>query len=273
MAAYLEQTHGASERRACQVVGMHRSTKRRQPGCPEQGALVARLHALSERYPRFGYRKIFALLKGEQWAVSRETVRRLRRGEGLQVVQRARKRRPRGKSTTVPTRAMYPNQVWSYDLVHDETTDGRRLKCLTVLDEYTREGLTIHCARSITASDVVQVLQRLLAQRGAPTYVKSDNGPEFIAQRVTDWLHAQQVDTAFIAPGSPWQNGHNESFNGVFRDGCLNRWLFASVQEARRIIHHWLEEYNYERPHGALDGLTPKAFAAQCSCQSVEKAA
>jgi putative transposase len=272
MAASLEQTHGASERRACRVLGMHRSTKRRQPGHPEQGALVARIHALSERYPRFGYRKIFALLKGEQWAVSRETVRRLRKREGLQVVKKARKRRPLGKSMTVPTRALSPNHVWSYDFVHDETTDGRRLKCLTVLDEYTREGLTIDCARSITAGDVVHVLQRLFAQRGTPQYVKSDNGPEFIAQQVTAWLHAHYVHTHFIDPGSPWQNGHNESFNGVFRDGCLNRWLFASVQEARRIIHNWLEEYNDERPHGALDGLTPKAFAAQYRCQSQQAA-
>jgi putative transposase len=142
-----------------------------------------------------------------------------------------------------------------------------------VLDEYTREGLTIHCARSMTAEDVVQVLQRLFAQRGAPVYVKSDNGPEFIAQRVTTWLHEQHIDTHFIDPGSPWQNGHNESFNGVFRDGCLNRWLFTSVQEARRIINHWLEEYNNERPHGALNGLTPQAFAVQCSSQALEHAA
>jgi putative transposase len=168
---------------------------------------------------------------------------------------------------------VYPNHVWSYDFVHDETTYGRRLKCLTVLDGYTREGLTIHGAGSITAGDVVQKVLRLFAQREAPAYVKSDKGPEFIAKRVTDWRHTQHVDTTFIAPGSPWQNGHNESFNGVFRDGCLNRWLFASVQEARRIISHWREEYNYERPHGALNGLTPNACAAQCSCQSGENAA
>jgi putative transposase len=167
----------------------------------------------------------------------------------------------------------HPNHVWSYDFVHDETTDGRRLKCLTVLDEYTREGLTIHCARSITAGDVVQVLQELFAQRGAPVYIKSDNGPEFIAQRVTTWLHVQHVDTHFIDPGSPWQNGHNESFNGIFRDGCLDRWLFTSVHEARRIITNWLKEYNDERPHGALNGLTPQAFAAQCSSQALEQAA
>jgi putative transposase len=249
-AASLEQTHGVSERRACRVLSLHRSTKRRQPGQPERAALVARIHGLSARYPRFGYRKIFALLKAEQWPVSRETARRLRKREGLQVVKKARKRRPAGTNTAVPTRAMHPNHVWSYDFIHDETTDGRRLKCLTVLDEYTREGLTIDG-------------QRLIAQRGAPGYVKSDNGPEFIAQQVTSSLRAHHVNTTFIEPGRPWQNGHNESFNGVFRDGCLDQWLFASVQEARRVIIHWLEEYNHERPHGALDGLTPAAFAAQ----------
>jgi len=271
-AGYLEQTHAVSERRACRVLALHRSTKRRQPGHQERRALVARLHALSEQYPRFGYRKIFALLKAEHWPVSRETVRRLRKCAGLQVVKKARKRRPVGPSTGTPTRAEHPNHVWSYDFVHDETTDGRRVKCLTILDEYTRESVAIHCARSITAGDVVQVLQRLFAQRGTPEYVKSDNGPEFVAQRVTTWLQAQQVATHFIAPGSPWQNGHNESFNGVFRDGCLNRWLFGSVSEARRIINHWREEYNHERPHGALNGLTPSAFAAQCRA-SLEKAA
>jgi transposase InsO family protein len=272
-AAYLEQTYHVSERRACRVLALHRSTKRRQSGPEAERALVAHIHTLSERYPRFGYRKIYVLLKGEHWRVSRETVRRIRQHEGLQVIKKERKRRPLGVSTTTPTRATQPNHVWSYDFVHDETTDGRRLKCLTVLDEYTREGLTIHCARSITAEDVVQVLQRLCAQRGAPGYIKSDNGPEFIAQRVTTWLHTQHVETHFIDPGSPWQNGHNESFNGVFRDGCLNRWLFTSVHEARRIITHGLEEYNNARPHGALDGLTPRAFAEQCSNQALEYAA
>jgi putative transposase len=263
MAVSLEQTHRVSERRACRVLSLHRSTKRRQPNCQERHELVARLHALAERYPRFGYRKIYTLRKADQWQVSRETVRRLRKREGLQVVKQGCKRRPVGKSTTTPPQAAYPNHVWSYDFVHDATADGRRLKCLTLLDEYTREGLAIHCARSITATDVVQVLQQLFAQRGTPAYVKSDNGPEFIAQQVTTWRGTHHVDTHFIDPGSPWQNGHNESFNGVFRDGCLNRWLFTAVQEARRLIYHWLEEYNHERPHGALDSLTPAAFAAQ----------
>ena len=231
-----------------------------------------RIHTLSERYPRFGYRKIDSLLKGEHWHISRETVRRIRQQEGLQVVQRMRKRRPVGQSTTPPTRAEYPHHVWSYDFVHDQTTDGRRLKCLTILDAYTREGLAIHCARSITAAEVVQVLQRLCASRGAPGYVKRDNGPEFIAQEVTPWRRTRYIHTHCIDPGSPWQNGHNESFHGVFRDGCLNRWLFMSVQEARHIIENWLEEYNNERPHGALDGLPPQAFAAQCSSTSLAHA-
>jgi transposase InsO family protein len=238
-----------------------------------QRELLQRIHRLSEQYPRFGYRKIYYLLKAERWGVNRETVRRLRKQEGLQVLKKEHKRRAVGASTTTPTRATHPNHVWSYDFVHDETTDGRRLKCLTVLDEYTREGLVIYCARSMTSEDVVQVLQRLFGQRGAPGYIKSDNGPEFVAQRVTTWLRAQRVDTHFIDPGSPWQNGHNESFNGVLRDGCLNRWLFTSVSEARRIITNWLEEYNNERPHGALDGLTPRAFAEQCSSPVLEEAA
>jgi putative transposase len=270
---YLEQTYGVSERRACRVLSLPRSTKRRQPGIGAARELVARLHALSERYPRLGYRKLYALLKGEHWRVSRETVRRIRQQEGLQVVKRVRKKRPAGVSTTTPTRAIYPNHVWRYDFVHDETTDGRRLKCLTVLDEYTRESLAIVGARSITAGDVVQVLQRLVVQYGAPGYVKSDNGPEFIAPQVTQWLRAPPIATRFIDPGSPWQNGHNESFNGVLRDGCLNRWVFTSVQEARRIIHHWREEYNNERPHGALDGLPLRAFAAQYRYSLREQAA
>lgn len=216
-AASLEQTQGLSERRACRVLSLHRSTKRRQPGQPEREALVAHIHVLSERYPRFGYRKIIALLKAEQWAVSRETVCCHRKRERLQVVKKASKRRPVGTNTAVPTRAAHPNHVWRDDFVHDATTDGRRLKCLTVLDEYTREGLTIYCARSLTAGDVVQVLQQLFAQHGAPGYVKSDNGPEFIAQQVTNWLRVHTVLT------EPSLNRAAHSRTGIMRasTGCF----------------------------------------------------
>lgn len=262
-AEYLERTHHVSERRACTVLSLHRSTHRRRPGKQEPLELVSRIHALSEKYPRMGYRKIYDLLKAQGSTVNRETVRLIRKREGLQVVRKQRKRRPLGVSTTTPTRAEYPNHVWSYDFVHDETSDGRRLRSLTVIDEYTREGLAIHCARSITSGGVIRVLETLFARFGAPTCLKSDNGPEFLAQRVTAWLEERGVGTLYIAPGSPWQNGHNESFNAVFRDGCLDRWLFYSVQEARRVINQWLWEYNHERPHGALNGLKPAQFAAQ----------
>lgn len=268
----LEGTYHVSERRACKVLSLHRTTKRRQPGNGEQLELISRIHALSEKYPRMGYRKIYDLLKAEDWSVNRETVRLVRKRDGLQVVKKQRKRRPMGVSTTTPTRAEYPRHVWSYDFVHDETSDGRRLRCLTVIDEYTREGLAIHCARSITSGCVIRVLEALFVRFGAPACLKSDNGPEFVAQRVTAWLDKHHVDTIYIEPGSPWQNGHNESFNSVFRDGCLDRWLFYSVQEARREIESWRWEYNHERPHGALGGFTPAQFAAQARLR-LEKAA
>jgi putative transposase len=178
-----------------------------------------------------------------------------------------------GTSTPTPTRAAQPHHVWSYDLVRDETTDGRRLQCLTSIDASTREGLESYCARSITAADVIQVRRRLCAQPGAPMYVKSDHGPEGLAQRVTTWLRGQHGDTHVIAPGSPWQNGPNESFNGVLRAGGQQRWRLTSVQAAKRMSGHWLEEYHHERPQGALDGLTPRAFAAPCSDSSLRRAA
>jgi putative transposase len=271
-AEYLQEVYSVSERRACVVLSLHRSSARRKPGHDQRCGLVARIHALSERYPRFGYRKLYHLLKTEDARVSRERVRLIRKQEGLQVVKKPRKRRPLGVSTALPTRAEYPNHVWSYDFLHDETTDGRRLKCLTLLDEYTREGLAIYCARSITANDVVRVLDALFSQRGAPACLKSDNGPELMAKQVTAWLKERRVKTHFIDPGSPWQNGHNESFNGVFRDGCLNRWVFYSVTEAQRVIAQWLDEYNHERPHGSLNGMTPAAFAALHQ-KSMKKAA
>jgi putative transposase len=272
MAASLEPTHGASARRACRVLEMPRSTRRRPPGPPGQEAVGARRHALSERSPRFGYRKMFALLKGDQWGVRRDSGRRLRQREGLQGVKNTRKRRPLGKHTTVPPWAWYPNQVWRDDFVPDGTTEGRRLKCLTVLDAYPREGLILAWARSLTAGAVVQVLPRLLTRRGTPQDVKSDTGPEFMAPQVTAWRHAHHVETHCIAPGRPWQNGHHDSFHGVFREGGLNRWLCASVQEARRLIKNWLKAYHDERPQGALAGLTPTACAAQGGGQSQQAA-
>jgi len=261
-AEHLEEAFEVSERRVCQVVGIARSTKRRRSGRIEEAALVSRIHELSEQYPRFGYRKIFYRLKAAGWCVSRERVRLIRRREGLRVPQKRVKRRRPGTSTIGFEQAEYPNHVWSYDFVADQTTDGRTLRFLTVIDEHTREGLWIECARNLTSVDVLRVLEQLVEVHGVPVAIKSDNGPELVAKKVQDWIEERGIGALFIDPGSPWQNGHNESFNSVFRDGCLDRWLFESVREAREAAESWLREYNEERPHGSLNGMTPAAFSS-----------
>lgn len=272
-AKHLEAEHGVSERRACQVAGISRSTKRRPSGRIEEARLVRRVHELSERYPRWGYRKIHGILRTEGIAIGRDRLRLLRKREGLQVARKARKRRRPGKSTTTVDRALYPNHVWSYDFVADQTADGRRLRFLTVIDEYTRESIWIETARFLNSNDVVRVLEQLVEIRGVPGVIKSDNGPELVCDRVQDWITARGIATKFIEPGSPWQNGHNESFNGVFRDSCLNRWLFVSVREARLVVERWRQEYNEERPHGALGQITPAAYAAGVGAQEKRAAA
>jgi len=261
-AEHLEAAHAVSERRACQVIGIARSSKRRPSGRIEEAKLVLRVHELTERYPRFGYRKIVALMRAEGFALGRERLRLIRKREGLQVPRKQRKRRRRGTSTADVDRALYPNHVWSYDFVADQTIDGRRLRFLTVIDEFTREAIWIECARYLNSHDVVRVLDQLVEIRGHPAIIKSDNGSEFASDRIQKWIKNRPTDTYFIEPGSPWQNGHNESFNGILRDGCLNRWAFLSVREARLIVENWRKEYNEERPHGALNQITPAAYAA-----------
>lgn len=257
---YLLSTFQISERRSCQLINLNRATKRNKPKANRDQELRESIHQLSFRYPRFGYRKIYVKLKETGWKVGRERVRLIRKQEGLQVIKKQKKKRLLGKSTTTLGKAKYPNHVWSYDLVSDQTACGRRIRCLTVIDEYTRYGLAIYTSRSITSSHIKQVLKDLFAKWGPPVCIKSDNGPEFIAKNIQNWLGKSGVKTKYIDPGSPWQNGHNESFNGVFRDGCLDRWLFYSVQESRRVINAWLDEYNTERPHGALAGATPARY-------------
>ena len=271
-AEHLEQEYAVSERRSCRVVEIDRSTKRRASGRTEGAALVQKLHELSEEYPRFGYRKIHARLRSAGFRVGRDRVRLLRRRDGLRVPQKARKRRRPGTSTTDPEKAEYANHVWSYDFVADQTTDGRTLRFLTVIDEYTRRALWIECARNLTSLDVMRVLDQLVELHGRPTTIKSDNGSEFVAKKVQDWIKDRGIGARYIAPGSPWENGHNESFNGVFRDGCLNRWLFESVREARETTEAWLQEYNVERPHGSLGALTPSEFFELLKEQEQESA-
>lgn len=243
---------------------MPRSSHRyASPTAAQRLKVLRRIHALSEKYPRFGYRKIYWLLREEGMQVGRETVRLIRRQEGLKVVRKPIRKRRRGTSSSEVRRATHPNHVWSYDFVQDVTADSRSIRCLTVVDEFTRRSVAIEVRRSFTAHDVVMALQRLVVEYGRPAHLRSDNGPEFVAKRVQQWLKDAGIATHYIEPGHPWENGTNESFNGVFRDGCLDRELFLSVRDARVQIEAWRSVYNNERPHGALNGKTPAQFARE----------
>jgi putative transposase len=256
-----------SERRACTVVKQPRSSQRYVSRRREKDRdVVTRMLALARRYPRYGYRRIAALLRAEGLKVNRKRVLRLWRQEGLKVPQRPRKRRHSGSSANScqRRRAERPNQVWSYDFVLDQTEDGRRLKWLPIVDEYTRECLRLEVARSIEAEDVVRVLEGLILERGVPEFIRSDNGPEFIAQAVQRFLARRGGQTAYIAPGAPWENAYSETFNSRLGDELLKREVFTSLLEARVLAARYREEYNCERPHSSLGYRTPSAFAAAC---------
>lgn len=256
---YLRNGYGISERRACQAMQMNRSSYRYVGQRELVDAAYREVIRLSQCYPYFGYRKIYDLMR-DSWTISRERVRQIRRREGLQVVTKRRKRKLLGTTTQWVHRAEYPNHVWSYDFVYDQTEDARQLKCLTVVDEFARLGLTIRIGRSLTSCDVTRILDELFRQHGRPACIRSDNGPELVSRHVQKWLKEKRVKTHYIEPGSPWQNAYNESFNSIFRVTCLDRCLFSSLTEARVVINHWLEEYNTVRPHGSLRGMNPEQF-------------
>jgi putative transposase len=222
------------------------------------------MRALARKHKRYGYRRIWAQLCREGWRVNRKRVQRLWREERLQVPVHQRKRRRLGSSANGSTRlkAAYANHVWSYDFVMDQTSDVRRLKLLPVTDEFTRECHAILVDRSITAQDVVDLLRYLFSVHGEPEYIRSDNGPEFIAKAVRAWLKQSGVQTLYIEPGSPWENAYSESFNSRFRDELLNPELFDSMTEARVLVEQYRVDYNHLRPHSALGYLAPAAFAA-----------
>ncbi len=177
------------------------------------------------------------------------------------MIRKQRKKRAKPSTHAELLRAAHPNHVWSYDFMEDSTADGKRLRFLNIVDEYTRECLAIECSRTQNWGKVKAALQKLFAEHGLPRFIRSDNGSEFIARALQEWLSSLGVQTAYIQPGSPWENPYIESFNGIFRDGCLNRWLFFTPREAQEIAAQWRNEYNFERPHGALGGKTPNAFA------------
>jgi transposase InsO family protein len=256
-----------SQRRACEVLEQPRMTQRYEPKNPDKdNILIADMRRLAGKHPRYGYRFITAKLRQAGWRVNHKRVQRLWRKEGLQVPYRRRIKRSPGSSANAcfVKRAEYINHVWTYDFIEDRTEDGRKLKFLTVLDEWTRELPVIEVERSITSRYVIGVLEYLFAVRGVPGFIRSDNGPEFIADAIKGWLSDKKVETLYIAPGSPWENGYIESFHGRLRDELLNREMFYSVKEAKVLAERWRLEYNHHRPHSGLKYQTPAAFAGAC---------
>jgi putative transposase len=262
---HLQQRFEVSERRACRVVDQPRSSQRYvSMKVGNDVALVQRMVALSTENPRYGYRRVWALLGREGWQVNKKRVQRLWREAGLKIPAKERKRRRLGSSENGCTRrrAEYPGHVWSYDFAMDATEDGRRLKIMPIVDEYSRECLALEMERSITAEGVVEILNLLFTERGEPAYIRSDNGPEFIAETIKRWLAASGVKTLYIEPGAPWENAYSESFISRLRDELLNREVFANLKEAKVLAKDYRDHYNHHRPHGALGYLTPMEFAA-----------
>lgn len=262
------ERHDLSERHACKLTGQHRSTQRfRLTVAGDEFQLLKDMRLVSRQHPRFGYRRIHQVLLRKGWRVNRKRVHRLWRREGMQVPRKRIKRRTLGDSANscIRHRAEFRNHVWTYDFVFDRTEDGRQVKILTVVDEYTRESVATHVARSIKATDVIDVLAKVMIERGTPRNIRSDNGPEFIADAVTKWLASIGTDTLFVEPGAPWENGYIESFNSRLRDELLNGELFLGLAEARYLVEAWRVEYNTDRPHSALNYQTPQEFAACCS--------
>jgi len=228
----------------------------------EEAQTVALIREYAHEQPMYGYRIISAMLKHDGYQINRKRVYRIWRQEGLQLPRRRVVKRRFGDSTGTLRRASRPNEVWTYDFLESRTERGGKLRMLTILDEYTRECLIIHVARSISSRQVIQVLEWLVLLRGAPDYLRSDNGPEFIAYALQQWLRDRHCHTMYITPGSPWENPFIESFNGTFRGDCLNRWVFVDGHEAQIVIEQWRQEYNLRRPHSSLGYLAPVAFVA-----------
>ena len=252
-------TRGVSQRRACTLVQLQRSTFRYQARPERDPALVEQVQNLAQRHPRYGYRRIWALLRRRHQRVNKKRVHRLWKRAKLQV-RKVRRKRRRIHPTGLSVQATHPGHVWSYDFVHDACLTGTPLKVLTVMDEFTREGLAIEVASTMPSAKVIRVLDQMFRAHGAPEFLRSDNGPEFVALAVRSWLAQHQTATLYIDPGCPWQNGYEERFNGTVRDECLKLYAFHTVAEARVVCGAYLREYNDERPHSSLEYRTPAEF-------------
>ena len=262
------QTRGLSCRRACALLSVARSGVGYQSRLAAKDAPVLQaMRTLAGQYPRFGYRMVMPFLARQQHVLGADRAYRLWRQAGLQVP----KRRPRRRVATSrprPLPATGINHVWAYDFIFDSCANGQTLKCLTVIDEFTRECLAIDVAGSIRSGRVIEVLAKLVSVHGAPRYLRSDNGSEFIARAIVHWLHGADIETAFIDPGKPWQNGADESFNGKFRNEHLSLQWYRHRVEATVAIEQWRRFFNEVRPHSSLDYRTPKEFKEQLTIQS-----
>ncbi len=257
----MRQQLKVSERQACRVLAQPRSTQRREVQiADDEPPLVKRMIELATQYGRYGYRRITALLRREGWWVNHKRVERLWRREGLKVPQRQPKRRRLwlADGSCVRHRPRHKDHVWSYDFMQGRTSDGRSIRMLTIIDEYTRECLAIDVERRMGSDEVLERLTQLFSSRSVPGYIRSDNGGEFTAKAVRGWLGRLGVKTLFIEPGSPWENGYNESFNGKLRDELLNGEIFDTLCEAKVLIERWKVDYNTNRPHSSL-GYRPPA--------------
>lgn len=248
---------GVSVQRACVLVQLHRSTLHYQPRPVVIDDVPATIATLAQKHPRYGYRRVWAVLRRTR-TVNRKRVHRLWKQAHLQV-QRPRRRRSRPERLAALA-AAFPNHIWAYDFLEDRDAQGTVLRILTVMDEFTREGLAIDVGTSTSAARGIGVLAQLVAVHGAPLYVRSDTGAEFVAVALQLWRANQRIQTLYIDPGSPWQNGKDERFNGTVRDECLNLYLFASVAEARVRLESFRQHYNDERPHSRLGYQTPSEF-------------
>ncbi len=264
---HTQQKFGTSERRACKTLGVLRSVQRyHKRRADDEAQLRKDITRLALKYGRYGYKRITALLHVEGWCVNHKRVERIWREEGLKVPQRQKKR---GRlylndGSCIRLRPCWKNHVWSYDFVAERLSNGKKIRLLTVIDEYTRKSLAIRVGYALKSDDVLDAISDLFITEGLPDYIRSDNGSEFTAKTLKDWLHKLGINTAYIEPGSPWENGYNESFNGRLRDELLNGEVFYTLKEAQAIIEQWRNHYNHVRPHSSL-GYKPPAPPAHVS--------
>lgn len=262
--SYLQDAHELSERRACALVGIARTTHRYQPQLTEdESRLTETVREYANKYPHYGYRLITGLLQANGYDVNHKRIEHIWRREGLQQPKRKAYKRRYGDGGDVKQRATHINHVWSYDFTEDRTENGQRVRILAVMDEYTRQCLMLYASTSIPSSKVIDILDWLVMCHGMPQHIRSDNGPEFVSNKVKQWITNQGSQTIYIEPGHPWENPFIERFIGTLKHDCLSRYLFDNIPQAQGLLDNWRLEYNAYRPHSALGYITPDAYAAQ----------